>query len=348
MKPFTEIETFRHVVASVKRYCQERNKPLPTLEYCGTVKLHGTNAGVRVTPDLVQPQKRSDIVTVGADNAGFAAFCHGKDNWFQYIAGWATNGESKDVTLYGEWCGGNIQKGVAITQVPKHFVIFSGYDHEVERHIPISEITKYILVDNTPAQLDLARLNELGIWFINQIDTFSITIDFRWPEASLDKLNELTLAVEEECPWGRFRGVSGVGEGIVWIPTDPEYANISGLWFKSKGMKHAAKDGTKKTNVAASPEKLESIQKVVEAVLPAWRLEQGISKLKEEGKSIEPKSTGDFLKWICQDILKEELDVITANGLDWKGLNGYVTREARAWFLKRVETEAFSNETQEA
>lgn len=341
MKPFTEIETFRHVVASVKRYCQERNKPLPTLEYCGTVKLHGTNAGVRVTPDLVQPQKRSDIVTVGADNAGFAAFCHGKDDYFRFIVGSLPAGTGNDITLFGEWCGGNIQKGVAITQLDKHFVIFSGYDASTD---------KYINIEQIKASIDdqLRWLNDANIFLINQIDTFSITIDFRWPEASLDKLNELTLAVEEECPWGRFRGVSGVGEGIVWIPTDPEYANISGLWFKSKGMKHAAKDGTKKTNVAASPEKLESIQKVVEAVLPAWRLEQGISKLKEEGKSIEPKSTGDFLKWICQDILKEELDVITANGLDWKGLNGYVTREARAWFLKKVETEAFSNETQEA
>lgn len=342
MKPFTEIETFRHVVASVKRYCQERNKPLPTLEYRGTVKLHGTNAGVRVTPDSVQPQKRSDIVTIGADNAGFAAFCHGKDNSFRFIAGWSTKTGSKDVTLYGEWCGGNIQKGVAVTQVPKHFVIFSGFDHEAERHIPISEITAFI-----PA-VDVQQLNADGIYFINQIDTFSITIDFRWPEESLNKLNEFTLAVEEECPWGKFRGVTGIGEGIVWIPTDSEYANVSGLWFKTKGMKHAEKGGTKKTNVAASPEKLDSIKAVVEAVLPAWRLEQGIDKLKEEGKPIEPKSTGDFLKWICQDILKEEANTITANGLDWKGLNSFVTREARTWFLKKVETEAFSNETQEA
>ncbi len=63
MKPFTEIEAFRHIVASVKRYCAERSKPLPTIEYVGTVKLHGTNAGVRVTSEFVQPQKRSDIVS---------------------------------------------------------------------------------------------------------------------------------------------------------------------------------------------------------------------------------------------------------------------------------------------
>lgn len=339
MKPFTEIETFRHLVASVKRYCQEKSKPLPIIEFVGTVKLHGTNAGVRVIPDLVQPQKRSDIVSIGADNAGFAAYCHGKDELFRFIA----RQHGDDVTLYGEWCGGNIQKGVAICEVPKHFVIFSGYNHDADLWISgealLHEATLYAAVET---------FNDAGIYFINQIPQYSITVDFRWPEESLDKLNEYTLAVEEECPWGKFRGVSGVGEGIVWIPVATDLSTVSGLWFKTKGMKHADKGGTKKTNVAASPEKLDSIKQVVEAVLPAWRLEQGISKLKEEGKTIEPKNTGDFLKWICQDILKEEADTITANGLDWKGLNSFVTREARTWFLKKVETEAFSNETQEA
>jgi hypothetical protein len=335
MKEFTSIESFRHIVASVKRYCAEHSKPLPTIEYVGTVKLHGTNAGVRVTPDMVQPQKRSDIVTIGADNAGFAAWCHDKDTAFRQIAGNATKTLSKDITLYGEWCGGSIQKGVALNQLEKHFVIFAGYDAETDKHVHITEITAFI------PQVDMEQLNSMGIWFINQIDTFRITIDFRWPEESLDKLNELTLAVEEECPWGKFRGVSGVGEGIVWIPATDELSPVTGLWFKTKGGKHAAK-GAGKTNVAASPEKLDSIKAVVEAVLPAWRLEQGLSKLKEEGLPIEPKSTGIFLQWVSKDILKEEADVITANGLDWKTLVPFIMREARSWYLKKVDEEAFA------
>ena len=329
MKEFTEIESFRHIVASVRRYCTEKSKPLPVIAYQGTVKLHGTNAGVRVTADKVQPQKRTGIVDIGADNAGFAAFCHGKNELFQQIAHSCTFFRDEiDITLFGEWCGGNIQKNVAVTQLDKHFVIFAAYNARDDRYLSVDEIA--VIPKAIP------ELNANNIYFINQIPRFTITIDFSKPEDSLDKLNELTIAVEEECPWGKFRGVSGVGEGIVWTPVKEDLSSVTGLWFKTKGMKHAAKDGSKKTNVQASPEKLESIRQVVEAVLPVWRLEQGITKLKEDNLEITPQNTGNYLKWICQDILKEETDVIVANGLDWKALNPFITREARQWYLMKV------------
>jgi hypothetical protein len=50
---------------------------------------------------------------------------------------------------------------------------------------------------------------------------------------------EITMAVEAECPVGRFFGVlSGVGEGVVWKPVDPLY-NEGRFWFKVKGEKHS-------------------------------------------------------------------------------------------------------------
>lgn len=333
MKPFTSIESFRHTVASVKRFCTERNKPLPTIEYFGTVKLHGTNAGVRVTPEAVQPQKRSDIVSIGSDNAGFAAFCYGKDDLFRLLA----KPYGNDVTFYGEWCGGAIQKGVALNQLEKHFVIFSA--HTMNEDGSTVWYNAYELM--VEFQNYIQTMNGLGVWCVGQIPALQITIDYRWPEASLDKLNEFTLAVENECPWGKFREVSGIGEGIVWQPVGFELHNVTDLWFKTKGGKHASKEGGK-TNVAASPAKLESIKAVVDAVLPAWRLEQGITTLKDEKLAIEPQNTGAFLQWVSKDILKEENDVITANGLDWKTLVPFIMREARSWYLKKVDEEAFS------
>jgi hypothetical protein len=340
MKPFTSIESFRHAVGSVKKYCADFGKALPTVDYVGTVKLHGTNAGVRVSHEGVQPQKRTDIVTVGQDNAGFAAFCHDKEKVFREIASAFPSG---DFTLYGEWCGGNIQKNVAITELPRHFVIFAGYDAVNDRHYSANEMAFYLA--NYGFAMGDNPFNTYGVFFITQIPAYHITIDYSRPEDALAKLEEYTLAVEEECPWGKFRGVSGVGEGIVWAPASKELSHITGLWFKTKGMKHAAKDkGKKATNIAASPEKLESIRAVVEAVLPVWRLEQGISKLKEDGKTIEPQSTGDFLKWVSQDILKEDTDIIVANGFDWKALVPYIMREARQWYMKKIDEEAFATE----
>lgn len=330
MKPFTEIESFRHIVASVKKFCADRGKPLPTIDYVGTVKLHGTNAGVRVTPDFVQPQKRTDIVTVGQDNAGFAAFCHGKDDIFRAIT---SEQIGSDITLFGEWCGGNIQKNVAITQLPKHFVIFAGYDASLDRYLRIEDITNYLP--------EGVNFNIHGIYFINQIDPYKITIDFSKPEDSLAKLEEFTLAVEEECPWGKFRGVSGVGEGIVWTPASFEFESVTGLWFKTKGMKHAAKGAKKATNVQASPEKLESIRAIVESVLPVWRLEQGITFLKENGKEIIPQNTGEYIKWVSQDVLKEDVDIIVANGFEWKAIVPYLMPQIRQFYMKKVDEEAF-------
>lgn len=337
MKAFTSIDPFRTAVTGVKKYCAERGKPLPVVEYAGHVKLHGTNAGVHVLGDFVQPQKRSDIISIEADNAGFAAFCNGKEHAFRQLAAVATKTLSLNITFFGEWCGGNIQKGVAICQLPKHFVIFSGYNGEEDKYISITEITAFL------DEMTIAEFNAAGIYFINQIECFRVTVDFSKPEDSLAELERLTLAVEDECPWGKFRGVSGVGEGIVWMPTDSELNAVNGLWFKTKGVKHATKDPTKKkTNIEASPEKLEEIRDIVDRVLPAWRLEQGITVLKEQGLEIDPKNTGVFLQWVSKDILKEDADIITTNGYDWKGIVKFILPQARQFYLKRVDEEAFA------
>lgn len=344
MKPFTDIETFRHLVGSVRRYCTERQKPLPVMNFKGHVKLHGTNAGVRVSLEGIQPQKRSDICSIGADNAGFAVFCHGKDGLFRTIAMDLNQNAPIDFTIFGEWCGGNIQNQgeLAIRKLDKHLVIFGGYNHVDDKYVTVDEISERI---NTPF---ISFLNENAIWFINQIPAYNITIDFSKPEDYLLELEKFTLQVEQQCPWGAFRGVEGIGEGIVWHPSDPELAPITGLWFKTKGVKHAAKDPTKKgkgTNIQATPEKLETIRELVTAVLPEWRLAQGITVLKENNIPIVVSSTGEYLKWICQDVLKEESDVIAANGIEWKALSGFVTREARQYYMTAVQTEVFGNET---
>src|SRR5690606_12697987 len=105
---------------------------LPVLKYRGSVKLHGTNAAIvwQWNPAIhdyeMQAQSRTNIITPMSDNAGFAAFAHTIN----------TNGLLKQIMvqhedlgytpelikLYGEWCGGNIQKGVAINGLDKMFV----------------------------------------------------------------------------------------------------------------------------------------------------------------------------------------------------------------------------------
>lgn len=336
MKEFSSIESFRHVVKHVRENSKYHGRPLPTLAYTGTVKIHGTNAGVRVTHSDVRPQKRTSVVDIGSDNYGFAAFVHPNKEMFRCIAESFLGRKLKkldDITFFGEWCGSGIQKNVAVANCEKHFVIFGAWLQRFG-YVGINEITnkfdKHIIED---------ELNHAGIYFINQIPTYEIDIDFSDPESALQKMMDWTIEVETQCPWGTFRGVEGIGEGLVWVlTTDP---SISDMWFKTKGLKHKNEGGVTK-RIEIDPVKVASKKAFIEAVLPEWRLEQGISQITQDGLEIVPQSTGAYLKWICQDILKEEADVLTANGLCWKDVQGDVIREARQYFLTEVEKQAFT------
>lgn len=87
----------------------------------------------------------------------------------------------------------------------------------------------------------LKELNDNGIYFVTQFETFEIEIDFNKPELAQERLIEITEQVEKECPVGKFFDVSGVGEGVVW---DKIGATTSEFRFKVKGDAHAG--GTQK------------------------------------------------------------------------------------------------------
>ena len=94
---FPSIEQFRNVVREVKHKAtyvgqDENDQPiynpsavLPTLSFLGSVKLHGTNAGIVYNWDelafeyVPHVQSKNQIITPIKDNAGFATFVHGID-----------------------------------------------------------------------------------------------------------------------------------------------------------------------------------------------------------------------------------------------------------------------------
>lgn len=333
MKEFTSIGAYRHTVTNVKHWCNKHAKPLPIIEYTGTVKIHGSNAGVRITENKVQPQSRNRIIDIDSDNYGFAAYCHSRKEFFVELAEKILQRPLKkndDITIYGEWCGGTIQKNVGVSGLSKHYVIFSAFDSNNE---------KYISIDTFSPE-DVVKYNKQLIYFINQVATYSITIDFSNPANSVKEMEDLTLSVEENCPWAKFMGSSGVGEGIVWVPNDKNLFEHSPLWFKTKGLEHKRTNVRSGNKIELDPVTVNTIKEFAENVLPSWRLEQGLEYLESNGMSIEPKNTGPYLKWICQDILKEETDVLCANNLTWKDVQGTICVSARQFYLKTVETRA--------
>ncbi len=133
------------------------------------------------------------------------------------------------VEIAGEWAGRGIQKGVAVSEVEQFFAIFRvaiGQKETSLKWLPPSAIFGMGLPEQR-----IFNVLDFGYWYVH--------IPFNEPEMVQNDLTTLTLQVEAQCPAGKFFGVEGVGEGIVWSPKSIELAQDSGLWFKVKGEKHS-------------------------------------------------------------------------------------------------------------
>jgi hypothetical protein len=279
------------------------------LKFHGTIKLHGTNSGVvKYSDGRLEFQSRERVLSLEEDNAGFMATMMSKDLEFLF-SGFTPK---EYVAVYGEWCGGNIQKSVAINGLNKMFVIFG------------------IMVDDVWVELPKHLYdNENGIYNILQFQTCEVEIDFNHPELIQNKIIEMTIAVEESCPVGKFFNKEGIGEGIVFTCiTNQE------LKFKSKGEKHSA--SKVKTLNPIDVEAMASINEFVELAVTENRLKQGISFFNENNIEVDAKNTGQFLGWIVRDVLKEEKDTLEASGLDEKKVKNAIVTKARIWFLNSI------------
>lgn len=348
---FPSIEQFRTVVTNINRHYNftgldangdamyDTTLPKPKLTFKGTVKLHGTNAGVCYNKvDGIWAQSRENIITPESDNAGFAFFVETRKDAFMDLFSMIekrTNVENKTsidttnntISIYGEWCGGNIQKGVGICNLEKSFFIFGV---KITPHVDPNDIEA---VKKNPAYwIDCTDLgnSEVKIYNINDFETYSIEIDFNMPQLVQNKLGELTIAVETECPVAKAFGFSGVGEGIVWT------CELNGVVhrFKVKGEKHSA--SKVRILAAVDVDKLNSIKEFVDYAVTESRFNQAIEKVFGTKEAMDVKKMGDFIRWIVTDVIKEETDTMAANGIEPKDVNKYVSSKAREMFFAVV------------
>ena len=206
--------------------------PKPKLTFKGTVKVHGTNAGVSYNKvDGIYTQSRNNAFNMEnapTSHQGFTHFVLGHKEVFQGFFDDLVskhNITDESITIYGEWAGSGIQKGVAVSQLPKAFYIFGvkiskPADAEFEAH--------WVDYDY--------RDNDSNIYNIDDFGVYEVEVDFNMPQYAQVEFEKLTLAIEDECPVGKHFGVSGVGEGLVWV------VNYKGSrhHFKTKGQKHSA------------------------------------------------------------------------------------------------------------
>lgn len=91
--------------------------------------------------------------------------------------------------------------------------------------------------------------------------------------------------------------------------------------------------------MVVAPEAIQELEELTDKILPAWRPEQGIRELEQNGiDATDMKNIGHYLKWIGADVKKEELDTVEASGRAWKAVSKYVSNRAKRHYMKGVKS----------
>jgi len=104
--------------------------------------------------------------------------------------------------------------------------------------------------------------------------------------------------------------------------------------FKVKGEKHSS--SKVKTLAAVDTEKLNSITEFVEYAVTDSRFNQALENVFPNNEPVDTKKLGDVIRWVVNDIIKEETDTLASNGLEPKDVNKYISTVVRTKFFKLV------------
>ena len=318
-----DIEGLHQIVKALNKY--EHLRPTAPILYKGKIKLHGTNASVVCYTDgrIVAQSKEQELVN-GVDNAGFAKWVANHEQEFKQLVG------DRQVTCFGEWCGKGINKGCAIHQVDKQFVVFMVQLGDNETGICITEpqrIKEFIGIVG-----DISNVKVLP-WY----EPATIVLDYNNVEqlrVQADKISALVLEVEKCDPWVKENfGVEGIGEGIVYYPVEIFCRKgMSDMMFKAKGEKHQVV--VQKQAAIVDPEVVAGVADFVNKFVTENRCLQGLEVAC--GGQLDRKLTGQFLKWVCSDVAKESKVDLEASGLTWEQVSRTVQTAAQKWWLNRT------------
>lgn len=281
--------------------------------------MHGTNAAIVIDGSEIRFQSRSRILSIDSDNMGFC-FWGERNKEIILNAIKRQFPESNHIVIYGEWAGPGIQKGVGISEISeKSFFVFGAMIDG-----------QWVIVGN-----DFYENPEIGFYstWLNAI-SYKIDVPFHDPESIIGIMESWVNEVENECPVAKTFGVSGIGEGIVFIPYEIDRMQIPDLWFKVKGDKHSTSKVNKGAKVSIPI--IEKLTEVLDSLVTANRLNQGISELIEQGKEFDIKFTGDYIRWVVNDIMKEEKDFLVSNNIQPKQINPHIANRAREFFKEKL------------
>ena len=292
---------------------------LPSIEFVGYTKLHGTNAAICLRADgSFYCQSRENIIDEVNDNAGFAHWVHKQGHKLFDCIKHEFENDSDLVVVYGEWCGGSIQKGVALNELPKMFVVFG---LKVVREAWTNWRDASYIQDHS-----------INVYNIAEAPSYTVCVDLERPDKAIEQMTSYVDEIDVECPFAKLFGISGVGEGLVFRQKeDYSFGNA----FKVKGEKHSISKIKKIPTVDVV--KMENLASAVSTYIHTDRLEQIYAKIVLTEADKVPQNIAPFIRNLVQDAWEEEGDSIRASDISRKEFGAATSKVAARWFQDKLK-----------
>ena len=337
---FGKIGDLRKMVKDISHCCRYSGKdengdvvynsdPLPKLTVKSTTKLHGSNASVSLQNGEYLCQSRNHIVSEGHFSFPEIVLQEKEhiESLFTQIREITEVGDDEVVTIFGEIIGPGIQRGVALSDLSKkYWVLFACKINNVEGE------------GRWVQGFDKIKSDSDRIFNIHEFPTQEFQIDIAFAQKSQNDLIEACLKVEECCPVAKkLEGIEGIGEGIV-IET---FYKGNRFTAKIKGDKHSKGSKVRKLT-QVDPVKVASVEKFVAHAATESRVDQAIHEVGNSlGEELSKKHTGDIIRWVANDIIVEECDVLKENNLEYAQVAGKVANEVRNVYFAKLDTVGF-------
>lgn len=233
----------------------------------------------------------------------------------------AIDTHTNTIVIDCEWAGGNIQKGnAACSGIAKGAYIFD-YFRIVNND---TDETQYKSTE------DLNSYADHSIYLISYFGRCSVSLDFNNPKQCEKSLQHMAETIEDKSLIALYHNKpDNVGEGVYL------YGEHEGIRYhlKAKGLKHGGKPKDKSNKPKLSDEDKQKFQGIADKVTPEWRITQAIT----ETEATQMKHIGQVIKWVNQDIVKEEMPVLHEAGVELKKINGFIAQIVKDYYIEYIK-----------
>lgn len=304
MKKIPHIKEFKDIVKRVNYFCEKYCKQLPILEFVGRTKLQGSSVYLQRLNNEITAYNKNRVLTTEYDGHNFANYINSLPTDILNMLFDDIGTKTDDIVIYGEW----INKSSTNDKV---WVIYS-----------------YSLNDVISNNVDNIYNHQYNIHNINQLPFFSMHVDFNCPQESISTFEQHVIeSFNNLRQHNLFKHLEINSKEMVWYwKNAPEDTT---MWFKTK----TEMDDITSESIMNNAD----LEKIISYIVNTKRLQQALNYTTMNiSKSLNQSYLNLYLKWIKEDILTKEVDILSQHKLQWKDISKPVTNIAKQWFLTQI------------